>query len=477
MNNQYIPKKLSKGIITTYALVFGAIFLILFAGFLGFVLLQLKQTAQKVAWNESLHIAEAGIDYWRWCLNNNIEDQCETEKEYTDPEGRPIGRFSLEITSQTSCGQTISKTIVSTGWTYRFPNIKRQIEVLYGRRSVGKYAYLINDNVWAGSDREIRGLYHSNGGIRMDGENQSLVTSAQEEWICTDSFGCNPCPTADGCHLDGTDCVCPGVFTTTGNSNPDLFDFPVPSFDFDGITVDLAQIKTITQPYPQQYYWPPVTDIDSNGKGYHIKFKNDGTFEVWIITDLQGTWAYSLEEGWHFDYFVISDEYLYGSYSIDPDCSVIFVEDDLWVEGEVKGKVTIVSADLINPAQDTDVVLSGNINYTTLDGSDGFSVIGQRNVLIPPDSPDNMELRGIFIAQKGRFGRNHYPWNIKSKLEIYGSIVSNGRVGTKWSSGSVIVSGYLKRENYFDSHLVYFPPPFVPYVESDFKILNWQEVE
>ncbi|MCD6550567.1 hypothetical protein J7K24_03440 [bacterium] len=469
--------KFSKGVITTYALVFGAIFLILLGGLFGFVLLQLRQSARKDAWNESLHIAEAGINYWRWCLNNNIESQCETEKEYLDAQGNPIGRFSLNIDSQINCGETISKTIISTGWTYKFPQIRRQVKVIYGRASVGQYAYLINDNVWAGSDREIRGLYHSNGGIRMDGENQSVVSSAQEEWICTDSFGCDPCPTDAGCHTEGTDCVCPGVFTTTGNANSDLFDFPVTSFDFDGITIDLAQIKSLTQSHPQEYYWPPVTNINPSGKGYHIKFKNDGTFEVWIITDLQATWAYSLEEGWHYDYFVINSEYLYGTYSIDPNCSAIFVEDDLWVEGEIKGKVTIVSADLINPDQDTDVVLEGNINYTALDGSDGLAVVGERNVLIPPDSPDHLELRGIFIAQKGHFGRNHYPWNIKSKLEIYGSIVSNGRVGTQWSSGSMIVSGYLQRENYFDSHLVYFPPPFVPYVESDFSILNWEEVE
>jgi len=468
---------LSKGIIVTYALVFGAIFSILLAGLLGFILLQLKQTSQKVAWHKSLHIAEVGVDYYKWCLNNGVEALCETEKEYKDIEGNPIGRFSLEITSETNCSEIAERTIVSTGWTYDRPSLKRKVSVLYARTSVAKYAYLINDNVWAGADREIRGLYHSNGGIRMDGENQSLVTSAKEDWICTDSFGCSPCPISDGCWVDGSDCVCPGIFTTTGNADEDLFDFPVPSFDFDGITVDLAEIKTLTQPHPQEYYWPPVTDLDSNGEGYHVVFVNDGTFEVWIITDLQASWAYSTEEGWHDDYFIINNEYLYGTHSIDPNCSLIFVEDDLWVEGEVHGKATIISADLINPTGETDVVLSGDINYTTLDGADGLAVIGERNVLIPPDSPDQLELRGILVAQKGHFGRNHYPGNIRDNLEIYGSIVSNGRVGTKWSSGGIIVSGYLKRENYFDTNLVYSPPPFVPYISPDFEILHWEEVE
>ena len=467
----------NKAVITPFVLVFGAVLLIMLGGLLGFILFQLKVSKQRVAWAESLHLAEAGLNYYRWCLNNEIAENCNLEKEYFDAEGNSLGTFSLEINSHTSCGKIVERTIASTGWTNDFPEIKRQVSALYARESVAKYAYLINDNVWAGADREINGLYHSNGGIRMDGENQSLVTSATQEWVCTYSFGCSSCPTDAGCYLEGANCICPGIFTTTDNANEDLFDFPVPPFDFDGITIDLANMKTTAQEDPGGIYLPPSENINPQAKGYHVKFINNGTLEVWIITSLQATLAYSLEEGWHYDYFIIQDEYLYNTYSLDPSCSLIFVEDNLWVEGEVKGKVTIASANLINPNQDTDIVLPNNIDYTTLDGSDGLAVIGERNVLIGPQSPDQMELRGVFIAQKGRFGRNHYPWNIREKLEIYGSIISNGRVGTKWSSGSIVVSGYLKRENYFDPHLVYNPPPFVPYVSQDFQIVNWQEIE
>jgi len=464
-----------KGIITTLVLVFGAIFLILLGGLLGFILLQLRQASQKVAWNESLHIAEAGVNYYRWCLNNDVEQTCQTEKDYFDPAGNPIGHFSLQISSTVSCGETVQKKIISEGWTNKFPQVKRKISVLYARTSVAKYSYILNDNVWIGSDHEIRGPYHSNGGVRMDGENQSIVTSAKDKWICTSSFGCSPCPVSAGCWIEGTDCYCPGVFTTTKNSNPDLFSFPVPPFDFAAITIDLAQMKNSAQ--GSGIYLPPSTDLNSQGKGYHIKFKNNGTFEAWLITGLSSTYAYSLEEGWHYDYFTVTNEYLYNTYSIPSACSVIFFEDNLWPEGEVKGKVTIASANLISPNLDTDVILQGNIDYTTLDGSDGFSVIGERNVLISPNSPNQMELRGIFIAQKGRFSRNHYPGNIRDKLEIYGSIISNGRVGTQWISGSQIVSGYLKRESYFDSNLVYNPPPFVPYITPDFEIIKWEETK
>jgi hypothetical protein len=457
---------MQKGIITSYVLVFGAIFLLILGSTLGFILLQLKQSAQRAAWAESLNVAEAGLNYYRWCLNNEVEGSCSTQKEYTDPAGNPIGKFSLEVSSQTQCGETSRKEITSSGWTYDFPAVARKVKAIYARESVAEYAYLLNDNVWAGADREIRGLYHSNGGIRMDGENQSLVTSAKETWLCTESFGCDP-PEEK-----------PGVFTTTDNSNPDLFNFPVTPFDFTGITIDLAEIKSLTEPYPEQYYWPKVTNIDPEGKGYHVIFNQGGSFDVWIITELEPTYAYSLEEGWHYDYFEIKNEYQYkGPITIDPGCSVIFFEENIWPEGEVKGRVTVASANLIDPNEDTDVILPGNINYTVLDGSDGLGLIGERNILISPDSPDQMELRGIFVAQKGHFGRNLYWGNIKESLEINGSIVSNGRVGTKWSSGGQIVSGYLKRENYIDSNLIYNPPPFVPYTTSDFELIGWEELE
>ena len=479
--NKITFNRAKKGIITSYVLVFGSIFLILISGLLGFILLQIRQSEQKLAWNQSLHIAEAGLNYYRWCLNNEIEENCQGEKDYYDLSGNLIGRFLIEDFSNYACGEIVSRRVVSTGWTDKFPNFQRKISVFYGRKSIAEYAYLLNSSVWAGEDREIRGLYHSNAGIRMDGENQSLVVSARDSWLCTSSFGCDysNCPLE--CAREGDACRCPGVFTSTNNSRPDLFNFPVPPFDFEGITIDLARIKSVVSPSPLQYYWPPATDVNSQAKGYRIKFLNNGTFEVWIVTGLKANWSYDLERGWHYDYSEIQNEYQYGNpIAINPDCSLIFVEDNLWLEGEVKGKVTIVSADLINPNRETSIVFSKNIDYTNqgkTDGSDGLSVVSQRDILLGPDSLNEIELRGIFVAQKGLFGRKHYPNNIKEKIEITGSVVSNGRVGTKWTSGSLVVSGYLKRENYNDSNLIYSPPPFTPYTVSDFKIINWQEIK
>ena len=474
---------MKKGIITTYVLVFGAVFLLLLAGILGFILMQLRQANQRVAWQEALNIAEAGMNYYKWCLNNEVTQNCDLEKEYKDPAGNAIGKFQIQIDTNSNCGLTISQKIISTGWTFKYENLKRKISVFYGKESVAKYSYILNSNVWVGSDHVIRGPYHSNGGVRFDGQNLSTVSSAQGNWVCTSSFGCGPSGVGYGiglcppeCQIINFQCICPGVFSTTQVSNRDLFLYPIPQFDFDRITADLAQIKSAAL-NSGGIYLPPSKNINSNGKGWHLIFKNTGQVEARIITSLSPTYAYSLEEDWHYDYFTITSEVNYQTYTIPSSCSVIFVEDNLWPEGIIKGKVTVASANLIDPNEDTNVILQGNLDYTTTDGSDGLTLIGERNVLIGPNSPDYMTLRGIFVAQKGRFSRNHYPGNIKQSLKIYGSIVSSGRVGTQWiNQGGHVISGYLERETYVDQNLLYQPPIFTPFLSSEFKVVKWEEL-
>ncbi len=455
----------NKGAILTLVLVFGAIFTLLLSGTLGFILIQLKQTRQKVAWHQALTIAEAGVNYYRWRLAHAPDDLSGGgEYDYNDPEGGIIGKYSLQIEGSQQCGKVTAVTITSTGWTEQFPETKRKVRVKYVRPSVADYAYLLNDNVWAGADREIKGPYHSNGGIRMDGENKSLVTSARETWTCTASFGCSP-PEEK-----------PGVFTTA-NGNEDLFDFPTPPFDFNGITMDLAEIKNLTQS-GQGIYLPP-----SGQKGYHIVFINDRSIDVYEITQLNSVYAYDLENGWHWEDSVIDSENFLGNYPIPGECGLVFIEDDIWVEGKVKGKITAVSADLINPNTETNVWLEGNIEYTTKDGDDGLVLVGQHNNLIGLYVPDSMELHGVYIAQTGHFGRNHYdcawywPECKRDYLEIFGAIVSNGRVGTKWSSGSSWASGFNQRENIYDPRQSFSPPSFLPHTSEEHQFKEWEEVE
>lgn len=466
------------GSITLLVVIFAGIMVMIFGGTVGFIFTQHRLQNKKADLSSALQISEAGLDYYKWFLSHYPDDLQDGtgapgpyEHEYSDPEGAPIGKFSLAISGNSVCDSVSSIDIASTGWTYSSPDLKRTIKARYSRPSVAEYAYIIDDNVWAGGDRVIKGKYHSNGGIRMDGENDSLVTSAKETWNCTPSFGCaSPYE------------VKPGVFGA--GSGSELWKFPSELIDFTGLTLDFAKMKYAAQNSGGIYFPPPSEIGYPNGRGYHVIFKSDGTFDVYVVTRLGRVYSYSSEEGWHWSYEVISRENFYNNYTIPSGCGLIFVEDDLWVEGEVKGKVTVASADLINPNVDTNVWLNGNITYTTTDGSDGLLVLGENNVRIPLYSPDQMSLRGIFMAQKGHFGRNLYtcwysPNDKRTSLKINGSIVSKGRVGTKWSywywGCGYNWSGYDQRENSYDRKLMSAPPPMTPFTSDEYKFIDWNE--
>lgn len=493
---------MKKGQIIVWVLIIGIFFVIVLGAILELVLTTHKNSLRELSREQAFYIAEAGIEYYKWHLQHfpsdvqDGEDQCCQNPPcsvcgpyshlYSDPEGRVRGYFSLEIESTQRCGEISYAEIYSTGWTNKFPDAKRKISVKYSYPTVADYSYVLNDNVWAGSDREIRGPYHSNGGIRMDGTNYSIVSSAKSEWVCSSSFGCDSCPTSAGCHIEGWSCLCPGVFTTA-NGKTDLFKYPVTPFDFDGITVDLANIKDLTKNQGKGFYFPPGVTYPTENYGYYIQL-NGSTMNVYRVDKVDYVYACKDEcdswDDWYWEGSIISKKTYLGSYDLSTDCNLVFVEDNLWIEGEVQGKVTIVSADLENPNKDTDIWLPGNITYSTRDGSDGLLLVGQHNILIAPNSPENMDLEGIFIAQKGHFGRNYYScWNypsycLKSYLEIYGAIVSNGRVGTQWTSGwGGVASGYKKRENIYDPNQSLNPPPFLPKTSEEMQLINWKEIK
>jgi hypothetical protein len=154
----------------------------------------------------------------------------------------------------------------------------------------------------------------------------------------------------------------------------------------------------------------------------------------------------------------------------------------------VKGKVTIASADTITASVDTTIVLNNNITYTTTDGSDGLTAIAEDSVFIPLLSPDDMLLSGIFIAQKGYYGRNLYltsgvnevpsaydAWVKQNSLTTNGTIVSSGRVGEKWSGCGSYCSGYNIRTNSYDRKLATDPPPLTPYSSVQYKFTEWRQ--
>jgi len=470
---------LNGGYFIMTVLIFSAIFGTLVAALFGFTTTQKKVQVVKQSEEKALQIAEAGLDYYKWFLAHYPENVTDGTGEpgpyvhsYEDPEGSTKGKFSLEIDGNCECGDVTFIEIISTGWVSSTPQYKKTVYGHYARPSVAEYSYILDDNVWAGADREIKGPYHSNKGIRMDGENQSMVTSAVETWDCTSSFGCSPTQEKPGVFGDG--------------ENNELWSYPVPQMDFDGITVDFAHIKNKAQG-EGGVYLPPVGGRNSDRRGYHLIFKSDSTIDVYKVTNTDDALSKHIDDingGWYHDYFEITNKTFVNNYDIPDSCSVVFVEDRVWLEGEISEKVTVAAADIAHGDFDPNIVLTDDVEYVASADSPGITVMAENSVLIPLHSPDNLELNGIFVAQKGYFGRNLYPcwywpYDKRSNLEIKGSIVSSKRVGTKWdyytwSCGSTW-SGYEERENKYDKDLADAPPPFTPYTSDQYEFVEWRQ--
>ncbi len=459
------------------ALVFGAILFTVLGALSSFVLTENKLQLNSTSGSRGLAIAEAGIEYYRWFLAHNPTDlQNGTGQPgpytipYNDPEGGQTGTISLAITGNISCGQTTSIDIRSTGTPIESPTTDRTIVARYARPTVALYSTISNSSVWAGEDRVISGPYHSNGGIRMDGTANAPVTSSLSTWLCDSAFKCTPSQTKTGVWGAGT--------------NQSLWKYPVPQIDFAGIAADFTNLKTIAT--ASGLYFPRFssgTDEDSNyWNGYHIIFNGNGTITVLRVSATTSLPTNSnINATNRRDRTLIETETLLGTYTLPASCGLIFVEDNVWVEGVVDSKVTLVAANVVTTGVAPNAMLPNNITYAATDGTDGLTLIAENNVLISANSPTNMTLSGIFVAQGGAFGRNRYScaggYEAKNTLTIFGTIVSNLRTGTKWPGGCSGGgdAGYQSRIEAFDRKLSTDPPPFTPYTSTDYQIVDWRQ--
>lgn len=467
-NLNHKSQKYERGAIITLVLVFGTIFVLVFGGLASFVFTQYSQSKQKVAFNEAFEIAEAGLNFGRWHVSHAPNDfSFSGIYDYKDPEGKVIGKYQIEVTDPGGeCSTVIA--IKSIGWTDDYPNVKRTLLVRYGRPSLAQYAFLTDSDVWIGTNEEVRGPMHSNGGIRMDGTQNALSTSAKTTYTCQTYHGCNPAVTK------------PGIWGSGSGGTLGLWSFPVPSIDFNALTVNLAQLKTKAQ--SGGYYFGP-----SGAFGYHVEFKNDGSFNLYKVTKLKKDVDVCDTDGNCFtDSNDIDKENVIGSYPLaEQTCGVqnlIFIEDaKVWVDGVQKHKATVAAARFPdNPATNASIIINGNL--VRADPTDTMvALIAQKNVLVPLYSKNVLEIQAVMIAQKGAVQRLYYsdkykPDDIKERIMVRGSIISNKIWTWKWldNSGNVI-SGYQSVQSYYEPALIYNPPPFFPSY-GDLEFISWEEL-
>jgi len=476
-------------------LVFGGVFFTVLVALSSFVLAENRAQDVTRERSEAFGIAEAGLEHYRWFLSHFPGDTTNGtghtgpySVDYADPEGGTAGTYVLFVAGNSVCGTVQSIDVTSTGTPSDAPGVSATLWARYAKPSVARYSLILGASTWF-EGTVFHGPMHSNGGLRMDNtQNNAPVTSSVLTWTCNSSFGCSPSRTVSG------------IFGTGLNQN--LWSYPTPQMDFAAISASFTSLKTIAQ--TSGLYFQRVSTSSDPYIGYHLIFNGNNTVTVKKVTRVQAlTNVYLLETlQWGTDRTLISNEQTVGTYAIPADCGVIFVEDNAWIEGTVAQKVTVVAANTVTQgvypnivvvAANTvtqgvypNIVLPNNILYTAYDGSAGLTAVASHNMLIGPNTPQDLTLNGIFVAQSGAFGRNLYDcrnsaYQYRGKLFMLGTIVSILRQNNYWlggcSSGRGGWSGYPDSTwNFvFDRQNSTNPPPFTPVTSTQWQFVDWQQ--
>lgn len=483
-------RKFKDGYALIQVLIFGGIAILVIGSLISFTNTNMFLGRKSIWREEAFQAAEAGIEYYRWHLahaNTDYMDGTGAPGPYVhnfyDKDGDFIGTFTLTITPPT-LGSTLVE-IKSEGESAADPSAKRTIISQLAVPSFAKFAFVSNSNMRFGQGTEVFGPIHSNGGIRFDGLAHNLVTSALSSYDDPDHPASGSDPNEFGVHTHVNAPPGSGINNSfrpleappsAVPSRTDVFmvgrQFPVPEVDFAGITADLANMKTDAQTNGR--YLAP-----SGALGYRLVLKTNGTFDIFRVTSLNNPPSQctntASQTGW--GTWSVNNSTLVGNEAY-PLNGIIFVEDNVWVEGQINNtRVTIASARFPdNPATRSSITVNNNLLYTDYDSSDVVGLIAQNNINIGMISATTLRVDAAVIAQNGRVGRFYYesdcsPHHLRSTITLYGMIGTALRYGFAYTDGT----GYAIRNIIYDPYLLYAPPPAFPLTSDQYQIISWKE--
>ena len=519
-----IKRNRKNGDILISVLVFAAIAVTVTVGLANWGASMLAGIRTVQAKEQAFQIAEAGIDYYRWHLAQyptDYKDGTTTPAPYYhnfyDKNDNFIGQYSLTITPP-PVGST-KVVITSTGTTTAAPTVKRVVQAALAQPSLAQYAVVANDQMVFGSGTTVYGPITSNRGIHFDGLAHNVISSAlaTDTDPDQDSGSCSPYPK---CAVEWgvwteVPPADPQPSTALNNHNGDVFlagrQNSVSAFPFGSLAVNLNTLHTLANGGVAggactTASGPCWKSSGSGNFGYYIHLNTNGTYDIYKVTALQsspnnctndasenqwGTWSYQ----------TLSSKI--GTYSI-PSNGVIFVEDNLWVDGTNVGQSTTTSRVTIATAANTsnmssttgsNIILNNDLTYARYDGSVVVGLIAQSNVLVGLVSDDNLQVDAALVAESGHVGRDYYNTHCTSGGTNYWhrtSLILNGMIGTdfrygfQWTGsnnyncgGSVgqISSGYCTRSLNYDPNLLYSPPPNFPLASTQYQMAYWKQLQ
>jgi hypothetical protein len=474
---------------------------------------------------ESLNIAEAGINYYMWHLNHNSSDYKDGQStpntpnaqlgygpyvhNYVDSNNVTLGTYTLWI-NPAGNGSTIV-TVTSIG-KVNGSNNTTTVAAEIGSPSFASYAVASNTPLWFGSTESADGPVMSNVGIRMDGPSDDTVGSANTTYVPPDEYG-------------GDGNTHPGVWCSTSVTSPVNCNtrsktdwiYPDPQLDFNEVSNTLCTIKVeafaansstsslATAPNAcndipstlTSSYLPERSSSYSLTRGYLILLNNNGTYNLYDV---------NAENDQATPYTSALTTSLVGTNITIPASGVIYAEDNVWVLSNptYNGRVTIAAGRLTASSSSSyaNIVIAGPLVYATKNGTDSIGLISQESVIIAPYAPPasgafTYEIDGALIAENGEAW---YPgvyrtdsnkctrgWtNSNQSLLFYGSVSSNQTWTWSWLDGGSPcgdasydpANGYISGFDYdtseYDYNLTYSPPPSYP-LTSGYNILSWKQ--
>lgn len=449
-------KNRQKGFTLLFVMIFGFIaFATITLGIVAYAIFQSNSTKHFYKRDLAFHIAEAGIDYYHWHLIQFPEDYTDGTgnpgpyvHDYYDKDGNLVGKFSLEIDAPVEGTHVVGLRVTGMVVDPTDPEViysSRTIEVYFAYESFSDSAFVMGSDVSFSNTTLVHGKVFSNGCINFDGISDNLVQSAKTS---------PQCPSGSG---NGNGNGGGGYGGVYGSGGPTSFwQYPVPYRDFPSMTSYFSLLHDMSLTSEGRF----LSSLDKN-KGWHLVFLANGTYNTYKVKNFSNT------------KFGINNETFVDNQSL-PSNGVIYSDSNIFVEGVVNGKVSVVSD------SDHILVINNNLTYYEKYSDDVTGLLSSGEVKIAYDVPTNMEINAVMLSINGKVGRDYYggkPGTDKrDSLSFFGSIISYAGSVFKYSQNGAVVSGFVSTTYTYDGNLLYQPPAGVPVVPQ-YRLISWKEIK
>lgn len=440
-----LNKRKKSGSVMVMALITLSIASILFTGLITYVISQINYSSHMAAKESALHIADAGIEFYKWYLSHETDGmQMQDILEFWDqtspyPIGtngayevdyNGIGKYSIVVTPPTDGTSVI--TVASTGWTNKKPNAKRTIKVKMRVGSWSEYVILSDSDLEIEDGEDVQGKVHSNGGIRFDGVAHNTVTSSVPSYLYSGT----------GTTKDGVWTSWANEYNTNMGNNVFLSGktFPAAPKDFDSVTASFLEIFNAAEDI--------ALDFSPATKGHQVILEGTSVSIYRVLNTNKGA--------------VTKNEFV--KTVALPNVGAIYVDKNIWVEGTISGGKRLVIASNNPSVSHGNIYISDDITYGSFTDGTVLGLVAKNDILVVEGCSNNLTIHAALLAQTGKVWREDD--SNKSSITVYGAIASKQQYG---------FNGFVTKDIIFDNNLLFNPPPYFP-IEGVYRIDQWSEL-